>query len=50
MAEPIIEIDGISKSFGDNKVLDELNFDVAPGEKLALIGPSGPARPPSCES
>ena len=41
MADPIIEIDGISKSFGDNRVLDELSFDVAPGEKLALIGPSG---------
>ena len=41
MTKPIIEIDEISKSFGDNKVLDELNFDVVPGEKLALIGPSG---------
>lgn len=41
MANPIIEIEGISKSFGDHRVLDELTFDVAPGEKLALIGPSG---------
>lgn len=38
---PIIEIDGISKSFGAFKVLDQLSFNVAPGEKLALIGPSG---------
>lgn len=41
MAEPIIEIDKVSKSFGALKVLDELSFNVAPGEKLALIGPSG---------
>lgn len=38
---PIIEIDGISKSFGAFKVLNDLSFNVAPGEKLALIGPSG---------
>lgn len=38
---PIIEIDGISKSFGAFKVLNQLSFQVAPGEKLALIGPSG---------
>lgn len=41
MAEPIIEIDGISKSFGAFKVLDQLSLKVLPGEKLALIGPSG---------
>jgi polar amino acid transport system ATP-binding protein len=41
MAEPIIEIDAISKSFGALKVLDDLSMKVMPGEKLALIGPSG---------
>lgn len=41
MAEPIISIDGISKSFGAFKVLDQLSMQVMPGEKLALIGPSG---------
>ncbi len=38
---PIVEIDHVSKSFGDLRVLDRLSFDVASGEKLALIGPSG---------
>jgi len=41
MSEAIIEIDRVSKSFGDFQVLNELSFDVGPGEKLALIGPSG---------
>jgi polar amino acid transport system ATP-binding protein len=41
MPEPIIRIDGISKSFGAFRVLDQLSMDVMPGEKLALIGPSG---------
>jgi len=38
---PIITIDGVSKSFGALEVLKDLSFDVALGEKLALIGPSG---------
>jgi polar amino acid transport system ATP-binding protein len=37
----IIEFRNVHKSFGDLKVLDDLNLQVAPGEKLALIGPSG---------
>ena len=41
MNQPIIEIDGVSKSFGALQVLKDLSFKVAPGEKLALIGPSG---------
>jgi polar amino acid transport system ATP-binding protein len=41
MPEPIIEIKDVSKSFGALKVISDLNFNVAPGEKLALIGPSG---------
>lgn len=41
MAEPIVRIDSISKSFGAFKVLDGLSMQVMPGEKLALIGPSG---------
>ncbi len=38
---PIIRIENVSKSFGANQVLKALSFDVAQGEKLALIGPSG---------
>lgn len=33
---PIIEIDGISKSFGAFKVLDQLSFNVAPGRNWRL--------------
>jgi polar amino acid transport system ATP-binding protein len=38
---PIININGVSKSFGTVPVLKNLSFEVATGEKLALIGPSG---------
>lgn len=41
MTEPIIELKGISKTFGENKVLDEVNLTIYQGEALGIIGPSG---------
>jgi polar amino acid transport system ATP-binding protein len=38
---PIIEVSGVSKQFGQLRVLDDLSFEVRKREKLALIGPSG---------
>jgi polar amino acid transport system ATP-binding protein len=32
---------GVSKRWGDNEVLQGLNFHVSPGEKVSIIGPSG---------
>ncbi|ODU03535.1 MAG: ectoine/hydroxyectoine ABC transporter ATP-binding protein EhuA [Pseudonocardia sp. SCN 72-86] len=37
----MIEFDSVEKRFGDNVVLSELSFAVAPGEHVCLIGPSG---------
>ena len=45
---PVIEFTDVEKRFGDNVVLKDLNFSVARGERVTLIGPSGSARPPSC--
>ncbi|NEQ73714.1 MAG: ABC transporter ATP-binding protein [Okeania sp. SIO2C9] len=39
--EPIIELKGVSKSFGSNVVLDETDLTIYHGEALAIIGPSG---------
>jgi iron complex transport system ATP-binding protein len=36
-----LEINGLSFSFGDKKVLRELSFEVAEGEFLGLMGPNG---------
>ena len=41
MSEPIIVFDKVVKRFGEYVVLDELDFTVAPGEKVTIIGPSG---------
>jgi phospholipid/cholesterol/gamma-HCH transport system ATP-binding protein len=38
---PSLEVHGISKSYGDRNVLDNVSFSVYPGETLAVIGPSG---------
>lgn len=37
----MIELTGVSKSFGDQLVLDEVDFDVRIGETVALLGSSG---------
>jgi polar amino acid transport system ATP-binding protein len=41
MSQPIIAFDHVIKKFGSFVCLDDLNFSVAPGEKVTIIGPSG---------
>jgi len=41
MNKPLIELKGVSKSFGDNKVLDDVDLTIYQGEGLGIIGPSG---------
>ena len=41
MENIIIDIQHVSKSFGDKKVLDDINFSVRQGEFVTLLGPSG---------
>ena len=39
--DKIIEIKGLSKSFGDKKVLENINLYIRRGEFITLLGPSG---------
>ncbi|MBW4544990.1 MAG: ABC transporter ATP-binding protein [Symplocastrum torsivum CPER-KK1] len=38
---PLIELKGVSKSFGGNVILDQVDLTIYRGEALAVIGPSG---------
>lgn len=39
--EPMIKVRQLKIAFGAKEVLTDVNFDVMPGETLAIIGPSG---------
>lgn len=41
MAEAILQISGVSKTYGAHRALDRVSLELAPGEMTALIGPSG---------
>ncbi|WLG97356.1 ABC transporter ATP-binding protein [Pseudomonas sp. FP198] len=36
-----IDIQGLSFGYGEEKVLDQLNLSISPGEKVAIVGASG---------
>src|ERR1700758_542104 len=40
-ADILMSVQGISKAFGDQRVLADVSFDVVTGEILGLIGPNG---------
>ncbi len=41
MSKKLIDIQGVSKSFGDNLVIDDLDLYIRENEFLTLLGPSG---------
>ena len=41
MRDALFSVQHLSKRFGDNLVVDDLSFAIAPGECLGVIGPNG---------
>lgn len=39
--EPIVRVQGVSKRYGGIRALDDVSFEVRPGEIFGLIGPDG---------
>jgi ATPase subunit of ABC transporter with duplicated ATPase domains len=37
----VLEVSGLCKAYGDNRVLSEMSFVIRRGEKVAVIGPNG---------
>ena len=37
----MIDVKNLKKSFGDNLVLDGINYHIEKGEKIVIVGPSG---------
>jgi ABC-2 type transport system ATP-binding protein len=49
MSPPVIHVLGIRKSYGDTIAVDEVSFDVQPGEIFGLIGPNGAGKTTTME-
>jgi lipooligosaccharide transport system ATP-binding protein len=41
VAEPLLRVSHLSKRFGASLAVDDLSFEIAPGECLGVIGPNG---------
>ena len=41
MRHPLLQIHGLSKHYGSAVVVNDLSFEIAPGECLGVIGPNG---------
>jgi branched-chain amino acid transport system ATP-binding protein len=41
MSEPLLQLEGVNRSFGGLKAVDDVGFSLEPGTITALIGPNG---------
>jgi len=41
LGKKVLEVKGISKSFGDKRLLEKFDFILEPGERLGIVGPNG---------
>jgi glutamate transport system ATP-binding protein len=48
MAEPLVSIRGVSKSFGSFRALTDIDLDVARGEVVVVVGASGSGKSTLC--
>ena len=44
----MVHVENLKKNFGKLEVLKDISVDIAEGEVVVLLGPSGSGNPPSC--
>lgn len=49
VGKELLTVKNISKSYGDNLVLNDVSFSLEKGDKIALIGPNGIGKTTLCE-
>jgi ABC-2 type transport system ATP-binding protein len=47
--EPIVQVEGFTKIYGSNRVVDSISFEIFPGEIFALLGPNGAGKTTTLE-
>src|SRR3954464_1346717 len=50
MAEPLVVLEGVNKSFGAHHVLRDVDLTVGRGEVVVIIGPSGSGKSTLCRT
>ncbi|WP_407320435.1 ABC transporter ATP-binding protein [Isoptericola halotolerans] len=50
MAEPIVEVRNLRKTYGDKIAVDDVSFAVQPGEIFGILGPNGAGKTTSVET
>src|ERR1700729_471054 len=41
MANPLLQLDGVTKRFGRVVIVEDLSFEVGPGDTVGIVGPNG---------
>src|SRR5690349_16639248 len=49
MSQPVVRVEGIRKLYGKTVAVDDVSFDVRPGEIFGLIGPNGAGKTTTME-
>ncbi len=49
MVEPVLEVEGLRKTYGETVAVDDVNLTAHPGEILGLLGPNGAGKTTTLE-